>query len=184
MSQWTVEDSESLRLLLSKAQRNGVLEQWTLGDSEFELVDPPVTGAMTDASKRRTADPGRSSEQSLAAVPVAKAKAEPRPPTPVPEDRFRGTLPPGVPSLSDWGTTLLEFGKYADMNWSYLELVTNEEPRVKQYCQWVVSHKNAKSSPLFIDLADYLSCYFQAMDAATTSGITYPGSAVPRRTKK
>ncbi len=71
MSQWTVEDSESLRLLLSKAQRNGVLEQWTLGDSEFELVEPPVTGAMTDASKRRTADPGRSSEQSLAAVPVA-----------------------------------------------------------------------------------------------------------------
>ena len=183
MAQWTVEDSESLRLLLSKAQRNGVLEQWISGDSDFELVDPPVIGAMTDASKRRTADPGVSSEQAVTTLPVAKAKAEPRPPTPVSEDRFRGTLPPGVTSLAEWGTTYLEFSKYGDMNWSYLELVTNAEPRVKQYCQWVMTHKNAKSSPLFIDLADYLTCYFKSIDA-NTSTVTYPGSSIPRRTKK
>lgn len=37
---WTTEDAENLRLLLSKAQRSGVLEQYAMGDSGFELVDP------------------------------------------------------------------------------------------------------------------------------------------------
>ena len=41
---WTTEDAENLRLLLSKAQRSGVLEQYAMGDSGFELVDPPVCG--------------------------------------------------------------------------------------------------------------------------------------------
>ena len=179
---WTTEDAENLRLLLSKAQRSGVLEQYAMGDSGFELVDPPMLGAMTDASKRRPESGAYGSDGQLP-LPVAKVKAEPKKPSHGDEDRFRGTLPPGMSSLEDWGTTLLEFGKYADRQWSYFELVTNTEPRVVQYCQWVVDHKSAKSGPLFIDLADYITCYRQTVDSDSL-GVTYPGSSVPRRMKK
>ena len=183
MSQWTMEDSEALRALLSKAQQHGVLEQWTSGDSEFELVEPQMLGAMTDASKRRTVDPDVTASGVRRTLPVAKPKAEPRPPPADVEERLRGSLPPGVPSLEFWGTTLLEFGKYADHQWSYLELVTNPEPRVAQYCTWVMTHKSSKSSPLFIDLADYITCYKKTLDE-TNAGVTYPGSSIPRRVKK
>lgn len=180
---WTTEDAENLRLLLSKAQRSGVLEQYAMGDSGFELVDPPVPGAMTDASKRRSTEDGAASFDGQLPVPVAKAKAEPKKLSPGSGDPFRGTLPPGVASLENWGTTLLEFGKYADKQWSYFELASNPEPRVASYCQWVIDHKSEKSGALFIDLADYLSSYMKTIDAGAT-GMTYPGSSIPRRVKK
>ena len=190
-----VMDSQSvatLRDLLQQAKAAGVLgslvQEVHDGDEGFELVSQ----AMTDASKRRMDGPPEgypedsratrvSTQLPVTRFPKAAAKAKSRPVS-VLEAYANIGLPPGVPSLEQWGKCLIEFGKYGGQDMAYIDLLrlAEREARAKNYVEWVRTHTNEGSSALLKDLFHYILCY-QQENGMTIVGTPYPGSSTVRR---
>ena len=91
--------------------------------------------SMTDASKRRLVSEAEDSGYG------ARAKQMPRPPCQVAVEAHaaaadRLSVPTDVLDIHDWGSTIMEVGKFASHRKSYLQLMTDPDREVVKYCQW------------------------------------------------
>ena len=97
---------------------------------------------MSEAAKRRQE---HSPERPLSLAGYASPKF----PVPLPDDAVeqsksfgktkKGTpvmLPPGVSSLDEWSRSILDFGKYMSKQWTYKEILANEDKEIKSYVKW------------------------------------------------
>lgn len=200
----TLSEHQQLQALLSKGgyvARNAREEETTVvqsfqqefsagilssDDSEFEMI------AMNDASKRRLVAPGveeetygASAQRQLPVVTTTLPTETVIPTAVVPAASTAapasGALPQGVINLTDWGSTIMEKGKYGQAGLSYEEMRCSTDPAVKQYIRWLIGALNKKMDPQFHDLVTYVK-------AANTSAISsnadvIPGSTQVRRRK-
>ena len=154
---------ELLRLLHA-ARRSGVLGQ--IMDT-MEVGEQPA--AMTDATKRRKTEPklssesewdasvGRSSDSpaidnqaryvtegdTVVAKPIkgGKSSAVKAPDTSnVRHVEKSIAIPPGVADFKEWSQTVIVMDKFADMNWSFSELIAASEgdAKIARYISWIV----------------------------------------------
>ena len=128
--------------------------QWSLADE--------TPSAMSDASKRRLEEyvpPPVKSDVTTAytrvPVPCSTFAGPPTPGSPTAEVNLGSTkkgkailLPPGVTSLSNWGETMLEFGKYGAKDWCYEDLRQNSDKDVVSYVKWCKSQADAAEGRL------------------------------------
>ena len=87
-------------------------------------------------------------------------------------------FPPGIQSLGQWGTTLIDFGKFKNQNMSYLAVAESMDDDVKTYRQWVVTRR-ASTSGQCKDLGNYLA--MMAEEGRLDEGAVIPGTTVSRR---
>ena len=155
-------------------------------DSEFEVV------SMNDASKRRliAADVqeesyGASSQRQLPVVtttlPIEVPASVPATQTVSQENTGHVQLPPDVSDLVDWGTTIMEKGKFGQSGLSYEELRTSADTAIQQYIRWLTGALNPKMHPQFHDLIAYVKTANRL--AASSSAGVIPGSTQVRRRK-
>ena len=155
---------ELLRLLHA-ARRSGVLGQ--IMDT-MEVGEQPA--GMSDATKRRKNEPeelssesewdatvGRSSDSpaidnqaryvtegdTVVAKPIkgGKSSAVKAPDTSnVRHVEKSIAVPPGVADFKEWSQTLIVMDKFADMNWSFSELIAAGEgdAKIARYISWIV----------------------------------------------
>ena len=104
----------------------------------------PTPAAMTDASKRRLEEsPERPSgrpyaPRAMCAAPSA-LEGDDVPGMNVFGKAKKGLvvrLPEGVPSLGQWGRSILDFGKYASRGWTYEEICTKSDKEIVSYVKW------------------------------------------------
>lgn len=191
MSQLSAAEMKQLRALLAKAQLSdgsasgsddGMMTMGTLprrlmprlsDDDEFEQVNFDI-GAMSDASKRCMEEseagyggPGRGKKTDRTQLPV---------PPKTPTDP---TLPPGVKSMTEWGSTIIDFGKMKDRQITYDELIKliEAEKEVSSYHDWLQRCITDKCTGPSKDLVDYL----HARGIDHRGGVTFPGSTQRRR---
>lgn len=158
----------------------------TSDDSEFEVV------SMNDASKRRLIAPdvqeesyGASSQRQL---PVVVTTLPIEAPLPVPvthnvsqENAGHMQLPPDVSNLADWGTTIMEKGKFGQSGMSYEDLRISADTAVQQYIRWLTGALNPKMHAQFHDLIAYVKTANRV--AVSSSAGVIPGSTQVRRRK-
>lgn len=202
--QLTLSEHQQLRALLTKGgyvARNASEEESAVlhcfqsetipglassDDSEFEVI------AMNDASKRRLVAPdaqedtyGASSQRQLPVVSTAMTSAAPviatTPSVTVPTVTGTVQLPPNVVDLADWGTTIMEKGKYGESGFSYEEMRTSADPAIQQYLRWLIGAVNPKMNPQFHDLVAYVKTANGA--AVSSTGGVIPGTSQVRRRK-
>ena len=150
---------ELLRLLHA-ARRSGVLGQ--IMDS-MEVGEQPA--AMNDATKRRKNEPEELSSDSewdataidnqaryvtegdaVIAKPIKKEKGGMSSAVKTPDtSNVRHVeksiaVPPGVADFKEWSQTVIVMDKYADMNWSFSELIAASEgdAKITRYITWIV----------------------------------------------
>lgn len=121
------------------------------------------SGAMTDASKRLReetfAEESDGTVSSFQFVPCASF-TEPGPSfrknvqAPIVSTPKNGiTLPPGVDSLEDWGTAIMETPKYKGKDLSYEELVADSSH--SSYLKWTLDHGKEHGGRC-VDFRNYL----------------------------
>ena len=148
---------ELLRLLHA-ARRSGVLGQ--IMDT-MEVGEQPA--AMSDATKRRKNEPEELSSDSdspaidnqaryvtegdsVVAKPIKKEKGGKSSAVKTPDtSNVRHVeksiaVPPGVADFKEWSQTVIVMDKYADMNWSFSELIAASEgdAKIARYITWIV----------------------------------------------
>ncbi|CAE7550350.1 unnamed protein product [Symbiodinium microadriaticum] len=64
-------------------------------------------------------------------------------------------LPDGVHTMSQWGDTLVDFGKLKGQGWSYDGVACNTSKEICGYRKWILDHVNQMSGPCR-DLGNYL----------------------------
>lgn len=187
---------------LEKLQKKAALVQSPGKDSEeFQLVTAPDHGAMTDGSKRRgDEEPSATTSKSQRnysmngltveganhCVPLTSMSAGyvgPLSfPSPMPSEKpYAFDLPPGVPNVERWGSTVIEFGRYQGKNVTYEELFSNPDPVVQEYVQWA-SSRTKESHGLLSDLARYIQVVRKLNPvAAADQGPVIPGTQRVRR---
>lgn len=155
-------------------------------DSEFEVV------AMNDASKRRLIAPGAQEETYGAssqrqmpvlttAMPSEAITQAPVTSVTTPGEGEANQLPQGVVDLADWGSTLMEKGKFGHAGLSYEDLRSSADSAIQQYVRWLIGAVNPKMHPQFHDLVAYVK--FANRAAVSTTGDVIPGSSQVRRRK-
>ena len=107
-------------------------------------VMTPTPAAMTDASKRRLEEsPERPSSRpyapgAMSAVPFP-LEGEDVPGVNVFGKTKKGLvirLPEGVPSLGQWGRSILDFGKYPPVDGLYEEICAKSDKEIVSYVKW------------------------------------------------
>lgn len=174
-----------LQNLLSRAQAAEAAEMASAND--FTFVSHDIEGAMTDACKRGPDD-------GLFASPPKRvyktADGEPSPSEVVFGKTPKGkpvTLPDGVASLTEWGQTVIQFGKFApkkknDPTISYEELRNQNTDESRGYISYALRYVDGSES-LLHDLALYLyAVQLQSEDRSQKPVI--PGTSTIRRFKK
>ena len=166
--------SKAVQDLLRRVREEGsitALMAELSGDfQEVELVPSSQDhGSMTDASKRR----------------MTEAEQEPirRRSSPVQNSSGHGyeLLPSGVKSFEQWGTTIIEAGKFGKQEMTYNELASSSETSHVKYVSWMLNQSGREDlSPVIRDLANYLVMFNRR---ATSSSPVYPGSSTTRRFK-
>lgn len=166
--------SKAVQDLLRRVREEGsitALMAELSGDfQEFELVPSSQDhGSMTDASKRR----------------MTEAEQEPirRRSSPIQNSSGHGSelLPSGVKSFEQWGTTIIEAGKFGKQEMTYNELASSSETSHVKYVSWMLNQSGREDlSPVIRDLANYLVMFNRRV---TSSGPVYPGSSTTRRFK-
>ena len=131
---------------------------------------------MTDASKRRP-DDHLAKEEFIRAQTKSKAKAKAAAVPAVVE------LPPGIDDLDQWSNTLVDFGKFANQNLSYRDMIESDRPEIRSYLKWIRDHVSPSSSVQLRDLADFLTTYRKS-HPETADQAFFPGSTVIRQMKK
>ena len=145
------------------------------------LVVPPPEPVEVPTGPRRplpTTSPSRTSTISAGTMStVAKTMPTTRPQTMM-ASTTATPFPPGIQSLSQWGTTLIEFGKFKNQNMSYLAVAESMDDDVKTYRQWVVTRRTSTSGQCK-DLGNYLAMMAEA--GRLDEGAVIPGTSVNRR---
>ena len=163
-----------LQRLMKKASEAGLMDgAKTQGGGKAQSNSSPatVTGAMTDACKRRKNEPeelssdsewdatvGRSSDSpaidnqaryvterdTVVAKPMKKGDVSGAVKTPdtshVRHVDKSIAIPPGVADFKEWSQTVIVMDKYADMNWSFSELIaaSDGDAKITRYITWIV----------------------------------------------
>ncbi|CAK9010335.1 unnamed protein product [Durusdinium trenchii] len=140
--------------------------------SEFELLSPSSKpqGSMTDASKRRSDEVSSSEAPCLKQRPIAPHAGGKQP-----DDRF----PPGISSLTEWGKTVLQYGKFGKADLTYAEMADDPAKDKSSYCTWIKSQKDRDT--LHVQLRDFGKYLAARTDSAESGVICYPGSSLPRQ---
>ena len=139
----------SCKALLRKAQQTGTLEDVLSGlksstapfdDKSEESWDPIPSGTMSDASKRQL------SPAPNLATKIGKTGLSPAGWSPVTSDQWKqlecaghGILPPDVPSVLKWSSTVIAFGKMKSENLSYMELLISKMSRAQGMSSGIAS---------------------------------------------
>lgn len=90
-------------------------------------------------------------------------------------------LPPDVSSMTEWGQTIIEFGKYEHKKMTYMELTQKGDDESKGYIKYVRDRvKSSKGQ--FHDLALFLEAYYQ--DDSVIQGAVIPGTNTVRKMKR
>ena len=169
-----------LQRLMKKASDAGLMDggkvQSTLtqGGGKTQSISSAgaVTGAMTDACKRRKNEPEMSSDSewdatvgrasdcpaidkqaryategdTVSAKPIKKEKGDMSGAVKTPDaSHVRHidksiAIPTGVADFKEWSQTVIVMDKYADMNWSFSELiaVAEKDPKAMRYVTWLI----------------------------------------------
>eukprot|EP00434_Breviolum_minutum_P045546 symbB.v1.2.040860.t1/scaffold7602.1/size10339/1 len=141
-----------LERLMKKASEAGLMDggkmQSTLtqGGGKAQSISSPgaVTGAMTDACKRRKNEPEELSSDSEWDAAVGRSSD-----SPAIDDQARYVTEgdtvsakprKGVADFKEWSQTVIAMDKYADMNWSFSELIAASEgdAKITRYITWIV----------------------------------------------
>lgn len=176
------EEAKLLRSLLARVRATGTDSDFAdaLQPSEFEedsdgefehLTGGPV---MSEATKRRMVadsaaeiDAGYGRTRACAAAPpfeVPTMRASGVPPT------STATMPADVATLEDWGSTVMEEGKFASAKMSYAEMVNSSDKAVGRYLKWLMSALTDKFKPQYHDLVAYLNAIDFGKTPAGTAG--------------
>ena len=180
MSGPSEEQMKKVRSLLDAIRKDGDMELLiaALHDesgedlSEFELLSPSSKpqGSMTDASKRRSDEVSSSEAPCLKQRPIAPHAGGKQP-----DDRF----PPGISSLTEWGKTVLQYGKFGKADLTYAEMADDPAKDKSSYCTWIKSQKDRDN--LHVQLRDFGKYLAARTDSAESGVICYPGSSLPRQ---
>ena len=181
------EADECFRLVL-KARKCGAWDALTKRVQDVEDISLDLkwegspSGTMTDACKRLREEKKSTGPEmaSYVASSVGATMPIPMPVSPVQAQSPypQGNLPPGVTSISQWGSSLVAFGKYKGVK-TYEEMRDPNDPDLASYRSYCVSHYKT-GSPGLKDLVDYLNACGQSM----SSGSMLPGSSIPRQFRK
>ena len=86
----------------------------------------------------------------------------------------------GITSLEQWGRTVVPFGKYAEANVTYNEVLT--APEYAGYRKWCKSHLTTHTAgKVAMDFVKYRDAYEKKSNK--DSGLLFPGTEVERRFK-
>ena len=165
---------ELLRLIQEEGAMGDLIQQ-IQEDHGFELVDEDLSGAMTDAAKRRR--DGSPERAQIPVLPLTKAV--------VPQTSASSVdpvkLPEGITSLDQWSRTVLSAGKYAADGLSYHELATSSKQEIRSYCEKMLSWQSRQDlSAPFRDFIEFLKAYY---DQRAPQHGYLPGSRIPRQLK-
>lgn len=184
LDQWTKEDHKKAITLIGKACRLGVWEKvyqdaisQRSADELFELVD----GSMNDSSKRLRESPTHETKpnsSSYAPVVAPSQMATPLPSAAMPLMPTGTTpFPEGVTSMSQWGSSLVAFGKFKDLK-TCEEVRTETNDEVMSYKKYMYSHRRTCSGAMK-DLINYLNAH--SSDWHVKPNVTViPGTNVAR----
>ena len=132
-----------------------------LFEEQFDEVQGHVIVQMSDASKRRLSPETFSrscrATNQMPVMPAAKAQAQAS--SRVEEfslDPANIPFPDDVVDMKDWGTTIMQTGKFAGSKMTYLELYDSKDPEVKKYLIWLMKAVRPNYAPQFQDLVNYL----------------------------
>ena len=89
-------------------------------------------------------------------------------------------LPPDVKNLTEWGSTIIQFGKFRNSNLTYEELALSDTKETNSYKVWVVSHIGQTTGQCQ-DLGQFLKAYTAAGFGSKQSVI--PGTTQVRKFK-
>ena len=181
------EADECFRLVL-KARKCGAWDALMKRVQDVEDISLDLkwegspSGTMTDACKRLREEK-KSTGPEMASYVASSVGATMPIPMPVSPEQAQspypqGNLPPGVTSISQWGSSLVAFGKYKGVK-TYEEMRDPNDPDLASYRSYCVSHYKT-GSPGLKDLVDYLNACGQSM----SSGSMLPGSSIPRQFRK
>lgn len=188
---WSSKDQEQLDSLLAKAKHHGV--HLDLSDDGLELL-----AGMTDASKRREEfqDDDQSAKRQMpihrknppdtmnckgsasdyvggsedVAVPYPKSRPA----------KLLPMFPPGISSLEEWSTSVIDFGKFMGKNVSYGELLNRTDSEAVDYVKWCKSRFSCSKGFLH-DLSGFLI----RAELEDPKYVNYiPGTEVARRFKQ
>lgn len=152
----------------------------SVDDDGFEVLS-----GMTDASKRRMVSPEESGFGDVKVVARASSSPSVAMPgaapagalVPLPDEIL---LPSNVSSVTDWGTTIMEIGKYKGQELSYEELRGHSDPEVQRYVGWLCKAVSEKFKPQYRDFVAYVKI---ANTAFVSNRDVIPGSSQIRRRK-
>ena len=189
------EEQQQLKSLMEKAAASGEMpafEGWT----HLSVEAAANSGAMTDGSKRR--------EDSYAEEPILKrvhvlesSGSEADPSRLVSHAGYAAVesfsspfvsethieLPPNVPTLREWGRTVIEFGKLSGTNLSYAELFERTDEHAQSYKKWLKARVMTGSAQLQ-DLARYLVEREKVSQRPVSKqGPVIPGTSLVRKYK-
>lgn len=191
----TSQERDLLQGLMNRAQMSGELsevassildqyDEWSLaGDSHVEEM-----GAMTDAPKRRMLEPKaaavyRGADEAV--VPPFNA-SDTSAATPSPMGcAKKGTiicLPKGVGSVDKWGDTIIDFGKFKDLNITYYELFVSDDNDHQDYVRCALGRADCGKDHL-LDLARYVTA-MQNIQKKSDQRPVIPGTHAVRRFRK
>lgn len=157
---WSIEEEKQLQALMA---RKVVAQSGAKG------------GAMNDGSKRRYVD-----EESVASMDNPWIEIGEKSHLKVDYSSVELDLPMGVSSLEQWGRTVIAFGKYAEANVTYNEVLT--APEYAGYRKWCKSHLTTHTAgKIAMDFVKYRDAYEKKSN--TDSGLLFPGTDVERRFK-
>ena len=184
-----VDDHQALHHLLGDVGTQAALhfqmaaEELTISMiGEEEALDMCSTMSMTDASKRRLVSEAEDSGYG------ARAKQMPRPPCQVAVEAHaaaadRLSVPTDVLDIHDWGSTIMEVGKFASHRKSYLQLMTDPDREVVKYCQWLEKALSEKMKPQFHDFVKYMQVARELIPEIVNSSASSSGAGFVRQRK-
>ena len=122
-----------------------------------EISDLKPMQAMTDASKRQreegTLDPEDDTNVEGYVVPSAPVPFAHHDPVDYHDGKL--SLPEGVPSLREWGTYKVAFGKYKGVK-TYFQIFSEQTDEMMTYRNQYLLPRRKGGSPMLKDLADYV----------------------------
>ena len=184
------EAEECLRLI-RKARKHGAFDTIMRRVRDLEDVEldeawlGSPSGSMTDGSKRLREDSSANQVGMYVkqTTPYCAGQLVPAPPMPSSSEKptpLPGTegLPPGVADVTQWGKTLVAFGRYKGIK-SYSEMYEATDSEISGYRAYCHSHYQS-GSPGLRDLVEY----FRARgDGSVASQSVIPGSKITRTYK-
>lgn len=178
---------------LQKAGKLDEVMQQALGESAPKPVPLTTHGAMTDGSKRRlTSSPPSDVDSEV--WELAGMVPPDGPPDwtemmaqqPVPPPKLN-LLPPGFPTVAEWGRTVLELPKVVTLmgskDVSYAEMVkaAQTDGAVHQYLVWC--HNHPEVSARVKDFSNYLKMIRFDLEKDNKPKMYFAGSSEVRRLK-